>query len=109
MSDFADLVATAIANAAARAELQASRDSMGVLATQQAALRRVATVVARGVGPSEVFSAVAEEMARCLDVQDAVVVRYEGDDAVIVVAAYSIPGFDHLRVGERLTWRAKTC
>jgi signal transduction histidine kinase len=73
------------------------------LATQQEALRRVATLVARGVGPSEVFAVVAEEVARCLEVQDAVILRYEGDDAAIVVGAYAAPGFDHLRVGERLT------
>jgi len=103
MSDFADLVATAIANAAARAELQASRDSLGVLAAQQAALRRVATLVAREVDPSEVFSAVAEEMARCLDVQESEVVRYECSDATIVMASYTLPGFGHPRVGECLT------
>ena len=36
--------------------------------SHQAALRRVATLVARGVTPSEVFSAVATELARCLGV-----------------------------------------
>ena len=38
--------------------VEASRDELGVLAEQQAALRRVATLVARGVPPAEVFSAV---------------------------------------------------
>jgi len=103
MSDFADLVATAIANAAARAELQASRDRLGVLAAQQAALRRVATLVAREFDPSEVFSAVAEEMARCLDVQESEVVRYEGNDATIVMASYTLPGCGRPPVGECLT------
>ena len=37
-----------------------------MLAEHQAALRRVATLVARGVPPAELFSAVAEELARCL-------------------------------------------
>jgi hypothetical protein len=36
------------------------------LAAEQAALRRVATLVARGVEPLEVFGAVAEEMRRCV-------------------------------------------
>jgi hypothetical protein len=62
MSGFAELVGTAIANAATRHELRASRDSLSVLATQQAALRRQ-RLVARGVSPAVVFSAVAEEMA----------------------------------------------
>src|ERR1700740_1507651 len=59
-----DLVATSIANAATRFELQASRDSLseladnlGVLARQQTALRRVATLVARGVSQAQLFSA----------------------------------------------------
>jgi K+-sensing histidine kinase KdpD len=53
---FTELVATAIANAEARDELR-------TLAEEQAALRRVATLVARGVGPELVFAAVAEEVA----------------------------------------------
>ncbi len=111
MADFADLVATSIANAATRAELQAGRDSLreladnlSVLARQQAALRRVATLVARGVSQSEVFSAVAEEMAGCLNVGNAEVLRYEDDGAVIaVVASYAEPGVPHLSLGERLS------
>src|SRR5271157_3190090 len=110
MADFADLVATSIANAAARAELQAGRDSLrelagnlSVLARQQAALRRVATLVARGVGQSEVFSAVAEEMAGCLNVGNAEVLRFEDDGAaIVVVASYAAPGVPHLLLGERL-------
>ena len=104
MADFAELVSTAIANATARAELQASRDRLGVLATQQSALRRVATLVARGVSPSEVFAAVAEEMARCLNVHSAEVFRYEVDGAaVVVVASYAEPGVEGMPVGERVT------
>ena len=111
MADFADLVATSIANAAARAELQAGRDSLreladslSVLARQQAALRRVATLVARGVTQSEVFSAVAEEMADCLNVGGAEVLRFEDNgSAVVVVASYAASGVPHLDVGERLS------
>ena len=36
------------------------------LAAEQAALRRLATLVARGVEPAEVFDAVVKEMRRCL-------------------------------------------
>ena len=103
ISDFADLVATTISNAAARAELRASNDSLGVLAEQQAALRRVATLVARGVRPAQVFAAVADEMARCLDVADSEVVRYDGNDAAIILASYNAFGLQTLQVGERVT------
>jgi len=41
-------------------------NEIGVLADQQAALHRVATLVARAVAPSEVFAAVARELASCL-------------------------------------------
>ena len=108
MNDFAELVATAIANAATRHELQASRDSLGVLATQQTALRRVATLVARGVNPAEVFSAVAEEMARCLNAENAEVHRFEADSAgSVVVACYAESGVPHIPLGERRTLRRR--
>jgi signal transduction histidine kinase len=108
MNDFAELVATAIANAATRHELQGSRDSLGVLATQQTALRRVATLVARGVNPAEVFSAVAEEMARCLNAENAEVHRFEADSAgSVVVACYAESGVPHIPVGERRTFEGE--
>jgi signal transduction histidine kinase len=103
-------VATSIVNAATRTELQASRDSLrefadslSVLARQQAALRRVATLVARGVSQSEVISAVAEEMAGCLNVVYATVLRYEDDGATLLVGSYAAPGQPQFSVGERLT------
>jgi GAF domain-containing protein len=95
LGDFADLAATAIANAAARKELQASRDSLGALATQQKALRGLATLVARGVSPDECFAAVATEMAHCLEVEKAEVFRYEDDGAAIAVACHISPGTTH--------------
>ncbi len=103
VGDFTDLVATAIANAATRAELQASRDELQVLADEQAALRRVATLVARGVSPSELFSAVAAELARVLAVQNASVWRYEPDGASTLLAACDEPGAKKMPVGKRFT------
>ena len=95
--------ATAIANAAARMELQASRDSLWALATQQEALRRLATLVARGASPEDCFAAVATEMARCLEVEKAEVFRYEDDGAAICVACHVSPGTTHIPIGERIT------
>jgi PAS domain S-box-containing protein len=47
-------------------ELETSRDALRVLADEQAALRRVATLVAKGAAPAEVFGAVSVEAARLL-------------------------------------------
>jgi PAS domain S-box-containing protein len=102
MGDFADLVATAIANAATRAELQASRDELSVLAEQQAALRRVATLVARGTPPSELYSAVADEMARCLHAGNASVSSFDDDMVTVVAVAAVTPAIKRAPlVGER--------
>ncbi|MEA2661443.1 MAG: hypothetical protein QOH08_1015, partial [Chloroflexota bacterium] len=76
---FTELVATAIANAESRA-------GMARLAEEQAALRRVATLVARGTRPEDVFAAVANEVGRVLSVDVANVCRYEPDDTVTFVA-----------------------
>ena len=95
IGDFADLVATAIANAATRSELQASQDKLRMLAEQQAALRRVATLVARGTSPSEVFAAVAEAMARCLHAGNASVNRFDGDTVTVLALARIEPGMKH--------------
>ncbi len=66
MTQFTDLVATAGANAQNRDSLEASRDELARLLEEQAALRRVATLVARGVDPGEIFLAVSEEIRRLL-------------------------------------------
>ncbi|WP_082974926.1 GAF domain-containing sensor histidine kinase [Mycobacterium sp. E3247] len=74
-----------------RRDAEASRDELGVLAEQQAALRRVATLVARGVRPSDVFPAVAHELARSLGVANASLWRYENDGTATLVAARDDP------------------
>ena len=80
--------------------LEASRDELSRLADEQAALRRVATLVARRVPPAQVFTAVAEEVGRLLGTDGAGIVRYEPDGAVAVVAGWSRDG-DQLPVGTR--------
>ncbi|MDQ1397607.1 MAG: hypothetical protein QOG64_2866 [Acidimicrobiaceae bacterium] len=54
---------------------------------QQAALRRVATLVARGVAPTGVFDAVTAEVANVLGAASTCLLRYEADGATSVVAA----------------------
>ena len=75
-----------------RREAEASRDELRMLADQQAALRRVATLVACAVEPSGLFSAVAKELARCLDVTQANLVRYEADGGSILLASHDDRG-----------------
>jgi PAS domain S-box-containing protein len=54
------------------------------LAAEQSALRRVATLVARGPAPEEVFQAVAEEAGRLLGADQASAIRFDGDVGVTV-------------------------
>src|SRR4051794_2646223 len=78
LADFTDLVATALANAESRAALSK-------LADEQAALRRVATMVARAPASEQLFSTVAHEVASVLDVPGVIVTRYEPDGTAVTV------------------------
>jgi PAS domain S-box-containing protein len=69
---------------AAQRVIEASREQLRVLAEEQAALRRVATLVARGVSAAEIFSAVAKEVGRVLGADDAAVLRFEPDGGGII-------------------------
>jgi len=82
LADFSALFATAIANAQ-------SREALAALAEEQAALRRVATLVARDVSPSAIFSAVSAEVARLFDSASGVL-RFEDDSAVVFVGVSNI-------------------
>jgi len=93
LAGFTELVATAIANAQARGELR-------TIAGEQAALRRVATLVAQGEAPADVFAAVAEEVGHLLKTDDALVVRFEPDESVTIVASWTSTG-EPLEVGHR--------
>jgi signal transduction histidine kinase len=94
LARFTELVATAVANAESRAGL--SR-----LAAEQAALRRVATLVAHGAAPEEVFAAVTGEIGELLPVDLADMGRYESDGTVTYVGAWG-KALDHFPVGTRL-------
>jgi transcriptional regulator of acetoin/glycerol metabolism len=54
------------------------------LVAEQAALRQVATLVARESSPDQLFAAVAEQVARVFSVPHVRVVRYEPDGSVVV-------------------------
>ena len=85
LGSFTELVAMAVANAA-------SRSALARLAEQHAALRRVATLVARGVSPEELFAAVVEEVGQLLPVDLANMCRYEPDRMQTFVATWGRPG-----------------
>ena len=81
-----------------------SEQARGVLAEEQAALRRVATLVARQPSPAEVFAAVTEETARTarlLRIDSAHLIVYERDQAATVVGSWNLRG-PAMPVGARL-------
>jgi len=76
------------------------------LADEQAALRRVATLVARGAPAGEVFGAVTEEVGRLLSAESAHLIRYEPDDTATALAAFGLtdrilPAGARLQLGGR--------
>ena len=93
LADFTELVATAVANAQARLELRR-------FAAEQAALRRVATLVARAAPPEQVFAAVTTEVRRLLTVDLTAMGRYDPDGTVTYVG-WSTTG-DEGAVGVRV-------
>jgi signal transduction histidine kinase len=82
LAGFTELAETAIANAQARLELRG-------FAEEQAALRRVATLVAQAAPPEEVFSAVAAEVGLVLCVELTILSRYDSEDSATVVGVWS--------------------
>jgi len=85
LGQFTELLATAIANTESRA--RADR-----LAAEQAALRRVATLVAREADPEAVFGAVADEVGSLLGCASSAMVRFEPDGTVTVLGGRHPPG-----------------
>jgi signal transduction histidine kinase len=98
LAGFTELAGTAIANAQARTELRG-------FAEEQAALRRVATLVARGAPPVQVLSAVTAEAGRLLRTDHATMGRYDPDGTNTVVANWG-SGADAFPVGSR--WSSET-
>ncbi|HMD92780.1 MAG TPA: GAF domain-containing protein [Trebonia sp.] len=85
LTGFTELVGTAIANAQARTDLRRYAD-------EQAALRRVATLVASGVPPEEVYAGVAGEAGRLLGADLTAIGRYEPDEVLTVLGAWNDTG-----------------
>jgi PAS domain S-box-containing protein len=95
LGQFTELMATAIANTESRAEVER-------LAEEQAALRRVATLVAERAAPAVVFDAVAGELEALLDADQVALDRYEPGDEITLLA-YRGPPTSRLRPGARFS------
>ena len=80
---FGELISTAISNLE-------SRTAVERLAAEQAALRRVAELVARQARPAEVFARATEELALLLDADIVKTVRFEPDGRGTVMATYGV-------------------
>ncbi len=72
----------------ARRRAEASEREASALAAEQAALRRVATLVAREAPPAEVFALITQEVALLLSIDSASLLRFESDGTATVVAAW---------------------
>jgi len=92
LAQFAEVVAAAVVSAAAR-------ESVRTLADEQAALLRVAALVAHRAGQAEIFEAVAAEAASLIHDEPTTLVRYEGDRTFTVLAHRNGPA----PVGTRVT------
>ncbi|SNT17392.1 GAF domain-containing protein [Streptosporangium subroseum] len=72
--------------------LEESRDELRRIVQEQAALRRVATLVACEVSPPEIFNAVATEMGHILKTEYVSVIRYEADGMGNVIGNWAAHG-----------------
>ena len=86
----------------AEQRLVASELATRALADEQAALRRIATLVAGEAPPSSVFERVTEEVARLLHAPSASVLRYESDEHATVVGSWRDAGMAGMPLGSTL-------
>lgn len=84
LANFADLAATALSAADARQGLK-------LLANEQAAVRRVAELVARSAPLDQIFNAVAAETSTLLGDVESTVVHYDENDVAVVVGSANSP------------------
>ncbi|CAN5569651.1 hypothetical protein BH10ACT9_BH10ACT9_31630 [soil metagenome] len=89
--------------------LSAARDreqisaAVNALAEQQAALRRVANLVARNADPADIYPVAVAELARGLRAEHVTLVRFESEAEAVVVAATDTEPHRRLAVGERVS------
>ena len=86
VADFAELLSIAVADAASQAALRR-------LTGAQAALRHVATLVAEGSSPSDLFAAVARAVVQAIEADAISVERIDSDRSTTVIASLDAPKF----------------
>ena len=94
---------TSLLLAAVTAERRRAQAAQHALADEQAALRRVATLVAAEAPPRRVFEQVTHEVGRLLGLPGASVMQYDGERTATVVGAWSEHGTPNFPVGATLT------
>jgi signal transduction histidine kinase len=100
LSQFTELIATAVSNVQARQDLRR-------LAEEQAALRRIATLVAKGAPSQLVFDAVCEETGRLFGAATVNLVRFTPDDFHRAMSGWSQRGV-HVPTGTLLPLKGDT-
>ena len=85
LAEFAALASTAISSAQRREEVQR-------LADEHAALRQVATLVATGAEPEQVWKAVVAQLGELCGASRTGMVRYDSADSVSIVALWAADG-----------------
>src|SRR3954447_4472412 len=93
---------TSLVLAAMTAERAGAEAAQRALAAEQAALRRVATLVASDASPRRVFEQVTKEVGRLLGLPGANVMQFDGPHAATVVGAWSEDGAPRFPVGARI-------
>jgi signal transduction histidine kinase len=91
---------TSLLLAAVTAERVRAEAAQRALAGEQAALRRVATLVAGEASPGRVFERVTEEVGRLIGLPGVNVMHYDGERTATVVGAWSEHGKPRFPVGE---------
>jgi signal transduction histidine kinase len=94
LANLTELVGAAIADAQAQADLHR-------IADEQAALRRVAVLVARSAEPADVFPVVAREVGSLLGADVTSMLRFEPDATVTILARVGTVDQPALPVGSR--------
>ena len=84
-------------------ERRQEQDRLRVARTQQAALRRVATLVARGGALSDVYTVAVAELAHSLGVDHVTLIGFEAEKTGVVLAALNVGDQPGWAIGERFT------
>jgi PAS domain S-box-containing protein len=87
---------------------RAAEAEVRLLADEQAALHRVATLVARGADTDAVFQAVTKEVARLCRGEAANMIRYQRDDTAVVIGAWSDGSGGHRRARDDRSARRRS-